>query len=278
MPWVEKMNIVREALDFIGELFRQRHAIFQLARQDFSNRYLGSMLGLIWAFIQPLVMVVILWFVIGVVFNPPTTQGVPFVVWLLVGMAAWSFFSDAVSMATGVFQEYAFLVKKTQFKIAILPIVKILSALAVHGVFLCIVIVILLATRVPVSWYWLQIPYYVLALLVFILGLSWITASLNVFVRDVAYIVGVLLQFGFWLTPIFWDPTVILKKHQLLLKLLMLNPLFYIVEGYRKSLIGQTPFWADGWWCAYFWLLTLVMLIIGVAAFKKLKPHFADVL
>lgn len=272
------MNPNNKTFEFIRDLVRKRLVIFQLARHDFHNRYVGSMLGLLWSFVQPLVMTLILWVVIGLISNNQTIRGVPFVLWLLVGMAVWNCFAESLTMATGVFQEYAFLVKKVQFQIAVLPLVKIISALAAHGIFMLIVIGILLVKGTPVSWYWLQIPYYLLALVFLLQGLSWITASLNVFVKDVAYIVNVLLQFGFWLTPIFWDNSIIPEPYQKYLIVLKLNPLAYIVEGYHNSLLIQVPFWADRFGTLYFWGVALAILALGAFLFRKLKPHFADVL
>jgi lipopolysaccharide transport system permease protein/teichoic acid transport system permease protein len=208
---------------------------------------------------------------------------VPYVFFLLTGIAVWTFFSEALTAATNVFQEYSFLVKKVQFQIAVLPLVKILSALAVHVVLMVIVMAILLARGVPVSWCWLQVPYYLLALLVLLQGLAWITASLNVFARDIGHIVGILLQFGFWLTPVFWRldmvPGLVPAAYQrYVLVLLKLNPLAYIVEGYRGSLLTAAPLWRDYWWGLYFWVAALALLALGAVLFRKLKPHFADVL
>jgi len=272
------LNTDNEAFEFIRDLVRKRLIIFQLARQDFRNRYVGSMLGLIWTLIQPLVMTLILWAVISLVSKNATVQGVPFVICLLVGMAVWNWFSESLTMTTGVFYEYAFLVKKVQFGIAVLPLVKILSSLAVHGIFLLIVMGILLVNGIPISWYWLQLLYYLLALVILLQGLSWITSSLNVLVKDVGYMVNVLLQFGFWLTPVFWDMSMIPAPYQKYVLVLKLNPLAYIVEGYRKSLLYHTPFWSDIVWTVYFWLVAIGILALGGVIFRKLKPHFADVL
>lgn len=269
------MNIFKETLNFFAEIASKKLVIYQLARQDFRNRYLGSTLGFVWTFIQPLVMVLILWFVFSVVFNVQSVQGVAFSSYLLIGLAGWHFFSESLSMSTNVFQEYAFMVKKVNFQIAILPAVKILSSLIVHGIFLFIVMAILLCTRVPFSIYWFQTIYYTAALVILLLGLSWMTSSLNVFVKDVAHIVNIFLQLGFWVTPVVWPVARIPEKYHVFLKL---NPLFYIVEGYRRSFLFHTPLWQDYPWTIYFWTVTLTVLVLGIVIFRKLKPHFADVL
>jgi lipopolysaccharide transport system permease protein/teichoic acid transport system permease protein len=107
------------------------------------------------------------------------------------------------------------------------------------------------------------------------LGISWIVSSLNVFLRDVGQIVAVVLQVGFWATPIFWDIQIMPKGFQTAIKL---NPMFYIVQGYRESFIYFTPFWKHPFYTLYFWFAVLTVLFIGAIIFRKLKPHFSDVL
>ncbi len=262
-------------IEFVAGLFSKRLVIWQLARQDFRNRYLGSVLGFAWTFIQPLAMALILWTVFTVAFKANDIEGVPFGFYLLAGLAAWYFFSEALAMTTGVFQEYAFMVKKVNFRIAVLPLVKIMSCLMAHLIFLCIVMGLLVVFGRPVFISWLQIAYYLFAMMVLLVGLGWITSAVNVFVRDVAQAVNILLQFGFWLTPIVWHIGMVPEQYRWILKL---NPLFYVLEGYRGSLLFGIPFWHDRLWTLYFWCAALLIFFVGALIFKRLKPHFADVL
>jgi len=275
---LEKMlsNILRAPLFFIEEIYHKKYIIYQLTKRDFKNRYIGSTLGFLWTIIQPLVMMTILWFIFSFGFKVSLKSGVPFVAWLISGMVAWNFFADALNLTTDVFREYSFLVKKINFKISILPIVKILSSFILHLVNLVILIVILLITGIPISACWLQVIYYLGATLFLLLGIGWITSALNVFTKDVSYVVGILLQFGFWMTPIFWDLQMIPEKYRIFFKL---NPMWYIVEGYRKAFIYQIPLWKESLMgTLYFWLISGMILLSAVFIFKRLKPHFADVL
>jgi len=111
-----------------------------------------------------------------------------------------------------------------------------------------------------------------------LLGLSWITSSLSVMLRDVGHLVNILLQFGFWLTPVIWDVRMLLPVPEWVRQALLLNPLCFIVEGYRHSLIEGIPFWRDGLAAGVFWGVTGIVLWIGGAVFRKLKPHLADLL
>ena len=127
----------------------------------------------------------------------------------------------------------------------------------------------------PFSFYYIQFFYYLLYMAILALGLGWAFSALNVFIRDIGQIVGVVMQVGFWATPIFWDINMMPPKVQMILKL---NPMFYIVQGYRESFIYFVPFWRHPYQTLYFWLVTLTVFVCGALIFKKLKPQFADVL
>ncbi|MFA7685212.1 MAG: ABC transporter permease [Candidatus Gracilibacteria bacterium] len=275
------MRLIKGFYAFAHEIYENRFVIGQLVKRDYKNRYLGSFLGFVWTIIQPVVMILVLWcvFVLGFKSGPMaggSGQVIPFIAWLSVGIIAWNFFAEAFPSSTNVFQEYSYLVKKINFKIAILPIVKLLSSFVTHLIFIIIGIVILLVSGVSVSWYWIQVLYYLAAMMILLLGLSWVASSLQVFVKDISQVVNVVLQFGFWLTPVVWNFDIVPKEWQFWFKL---NPMFYIVDGYRKSFLFEEAFWKDQQLLGlYFWGFTLIVLILGVFLFRKLRPHFADVL
>jgi lipopolysaccharide transport system permease protein/teichoic acid transport system permease protein len=242
---------------------------------DFRQRYLGSYLGILWAFIQPTITVLIFWFVFQVGFKSQPVNDVPFILWLIAGMFPWFFFNDALSNATNAVMENSYLVKKIVFKVSFLPIIKILSALIVHLFFVFFMYGLFMVYGYVFDLHWLQVFYYLGAMIVLILGISYITSSVVVFFRDMGQLVAMLLQFGFWMTPIFWSIGMVPAKYQWLIKL---NPLYYIVEGYRDSMIHHVWFWEKPMLTLYFWIVALGMLALGFSTFKRLKPHFADVL
>jgi lipopolysaccharide transport system permease protein/teichoic acid transport system permease protein len=125
------------------------------------------------------------------------------------------------------------------------------------------------------SIYWIQIIYYLFATSVLVLGVSWITSSVVVFFKDIGQFVAILVQFGFWLTPIFWNMTMVPEKYHWIIKL---NPMAYIIEGYRNSVIYHKWFFEDISMTLYFWIVTGILFVFGGVTFKKLRPHFADVL
>ena len=269
------MKLVQDVRIFLHEMIQNRAVFKSLVINDFKQRYLGSYLGILWAFIQPLITVLIFWFVFQVGFKTQPVNDVPFVLWLVAGMFPWFFFAEALSNATNAILENAYLVKKVVFKVAFLPIIKIISALLVHIFFIGVLYILFLLYGYSFSLYWLQIFYYLFATIVLVLGISYFTSSVVIFFRDMGQLVAMLLQFGFWMTPIFWSINIIPEKYQWLLKL---NPLFYIVEGYRDSMIHEVWFWEKPLLTLYFWTVAIGMLWIGFSTFKRLKPHFADVL
>lgn len=269
------MGLVREGLEFFGEVYERRKQIYDLTRRDFKDRYSGSFLGMMWAFLEPLAMMSIMWAVFNLGLKVKPSGDVPFVAYLFTGQVAYNFFSDAVGASANVIRAYSFLVKKVKFRIAILPIVKINSAIIIHTIFLGIVMGIIWANGVKPSLYWLQTVYYMFALIFLLLGLSWLFSALGVFVKDIANVIQIFITFGFWLTPIFWDQNMVPPEYQVYL---CLNPMFYIVQGYRDSFLYHVPFWAHPVNTLYFWGVAWLALLSGILAFKKLRPHFADIL
>jgi len=262
-------------LAFFRDLYKNRFVIRELTKRDFKNMYVGSTFGVIWTFIQPLVMVLILWLVFSFGFRSQAMDGVPFILYLLTGLIPWNFFSETLVKNTTVIQEYSYIVKKVQFRISILPIVKICSALIVYFIFLIILIIFLVSYNTPFSLYWLQSFYYLFATIILMLGYSWIFSAINVFFKDTAQIISIAVQVGFWLTPIFWSMGMFPESFNIFFKL---NPMFYIIEGYRDSFIYGIGFWEKGIYTLYFWIGTIITLGIGSFTFIKLRNHFADVL
>lgn len=261
--------------NFLLTLVQRRFLIVEMAKRDIATQHVGSLLGFFWTFINPLVMIFILWLVFSVGFRAAPRGDVPFVIWLTAGMAIWSTFTEIINGSTAVIIGNAHLVKKVVFPLSILPVVKLVGSFITHSVFLIMLLALIVLHGRPFSLYWLQFLYYFGAMSVLALGLSWITSSVNIFARDTGQIVNVILQFGFWGTPIFWDIGIMPERLRFFLKL---NPMFYIVQGYRESFIYFVPFWQHGQMTLYFWGVTGVVFILGATIFLRLRPHFADVL
>lgn len=262
------------------ELFQNRKLIWKLAKNDFKTRYAGSYLGIVWAFVQPVITVLLYWFVFEVALpsRAVSIKGeieIPYILWLIAGIVPWFFFSEALSNGTNALLEYNYLVKKVVFKISILPIIKIVSALFIHAFFVAFALILYACYGMYPDIYTLQIFYYSACMFIFVLGLCYITCSIIIFFRDLGQIISIALQVGIWATPILWNLTTLSPKLRIFFKL---NPMNYIVEGYRNALIDKVWFWENFYSTAYFWILTLCVFAFGAIIFKRLKVHFADVL
>ena len=123
----------------------------------------------------------------------------------------------------------------------------------------------------------LQVIYYTFAMMTLVLGLGYLTSAIVVFFRDLSEIVGIVLSIGVWITPIMWNLDTTIKS-EALKTVFKVNPLYYIVSGYRDALINRIWFWEKPGLTVYYWLVTLIVFVIGRHIFKKLRVHFADVL
>lgn len=258
------------------EVIKNRGLIMNLAKNDFKTRFAGSYLGIVWAFIQPVVTVLVYWFVFEKGLRAGRMCDYPFVTWLVAGLVPWFFFSEALNGGTNALLEYNYLVKKVVFKISILPIVKVLSALFVNLFFIAFTIILCWAYGYAPSLYTLQIIYYVLCGFLLVLGLSYLTSALVGFFRDLTQLINIILQVGMWMTPIMWDAQAMLTPK--LLFIIKLNPVYYIVDGFRDSLLGHVWMWEKPLWTIYFFIVVTLIFAVGATVFKKLRVHFADVL
>ncbi len=271
-------SMIKKTLGWFGDLYANRHLIFNLAAKDFKMRYAASYLGAAWAFVQPVVTVMIYIFVFQVGLRSGDADGAPYALWLIAGIVPWFFFNDALMSAMNSLLEFSYLVKKVVFKISMLPIVKILTALYVHAFFVVVAIVVYALFGFMPGLHIIQVFYYTFAMLMLVLGLSYINASLIVFFRDLGQIISIILQFLMWLTPILWNINTLDTIPAGIKAVFKLNPIYYVVSGYRDAFITGQWFWEKPLWTAYYWVCVLLVGVIGIFTFKKLEKHFADVL
>lgn len=266
--------MIRRTRYFFADIYEKRSILYELAKRDFKQQYAGSYLGFVWVFLQPLLFMGVLYFVFKFGFRSGASDSVPFEVYLVTGMIAWLNIAGNLNASANVISQHAFLLKKVDFRLSMLPIVKLMSSSVPHLFFILIAVLVAALNGFLPSWYDLQLFYYFIGMVALLLGVGWMTSSTNVFVPDVSKFVGILVTFGFWLTPVFWNIERIPEAYRWILKL---NPAYYIVEGYRDSLIRHIGFWEKPYETLYFWSLVLLFMWVGISVFKKLRPHFAEV-
>lgn len=266
-------------ISLLKEIVKKRKLIWDLSKADFRKRFVGSYFGIVWMFVQPLVTVLIYFFIFQVGFKSvPPVPGVPYVLWLVPGIVPWFYYSEALNGVTNCLSEYNYLVKKVVFQVEALPIIKLVSCLLVHSFFVLIMLIVFVCYgRTPLIT-WLQIVYYSLAASALALGIGYLTSAVNVFFKDMAQIVSICLQFGMWLTPIMYHEDMFTSRAPWAIPILKLNPFYYIAAGYRDSMLTGNWFWERPKLTVYYWGMTLVIGLLGLKVFKRLRPHFSDVL
>ncbi len=267
------VRVIKKLYRLFYEIIKDRRLLLELSKKDFSRRFAGSYFGIAWGFINPLLTMLIYWLVFQFGFRSGDVGNIPFVLWFMCGIIPWLFISEAFSTASNSFIEYSYLVKKVVFNINILPMVKVISALFIHLFFLCLLIIMCTLLGIFPSIYWIQIIYYLFCSIIFVFALSLIFSSIIVFFRDLNQVIGIILLIGMWGTPIAWNINFFPEKVHFFLKL---NPLYYIIEGYRDCFLMNTWFWQKYNQTTYFWCLTTLLLLVGAFFYHRLRESFAD--
>jgi len=261
---------------FLRNLVERRSLLFQLVRRDFEQRFVGSAMGWIWGLIQPLVLLASWVFIFRVCLKQSVPEGEvtdDYPLFLFAGMLPWMLFSETLQRCSSSLLEHANLITKTVFPSEMIPISVFLSSLASHLLALTLMIVAAAVYLNQISIFLVLLPVYIFVVGLLAVGLGWIVASLQVFLRDTAQMLTVVLTFWFWLTPIFLAASQFPRQARLLL---LANPFYYVVKAYRVLLLSsRVPDFRD----------LAVVAAFGAAAFfagglffRHMKRGFADVL
>jgi lipopolysaccharide transport system permease protein len=263
---------------FVRHLWRHRRLVWQFARRDVEGRYRGSLLGLAWTIVNPLVLLVTYTLVFGGLFAArwpeARSQGLgAYGIALFCGLTAFNLFAECVTRAPTLIVAVPNFVRKVVFPLEILPVSAVASALAHALVALGVLLVVQLATVRELQPTLLLLPLVSLPLLFLSLGVAWFLAGLGVYLRDISQGTGLVLQVLMFGTPIFYPPSVVPPW---LRPALQLNPLAAVVENWRSVLLwGRVPDWTGlGAWI----LVTAVTMLLGYAWFMSTRRGFADVL
>jgi len=257
-------------------IWQSNYMIRSMVARDLKARYIGSLMGFFWSVIYPFTQIGLYFFVFAVLLKVrigPEYGGTSFALWMIAGLLPWMFFAEVVNKAPSSVVEQSSLIKKIVFPSEIFPIINLSAAVLNHLIAVTMFLAVIVLSGHGVSLKLLWVVPYLLATGVFALGLSWLLSSLNVFLRDVGHITGVIVNIWTFLTPIFYPRTLIPEPLQ---GLFALNPMLHVVEGYRMALLGKTETDISGY--SYLVIVTLVAAMIGASVFRRLKPSFADVL
>lgn len=251
--------------------------ILQMVKREVIGRYRGSFLGLLWSFVNPVLMLTVYTFVFGFVFKARWGQGDPdkyeFALVLFAGLILFNLFSECIGRAPGLILANINYVKKVVFPLEILPWVALGSALFHSSISLCVLLTFLALIGHDFFWTMLYLPIVLLPFLLLIMGLSWLLASIGVFIRDVGQLIGMALTVLMFMSPIFYPLSALPESIR---PYLLLNPLTFVVEQVRNILLwGLQPDWR---YLAVYSLVSLVVAWLGLLFFSKTRKGFADVL
>ena len=264
-------------IEIIKDHIQYRQQIFKLAISDLKKTYRGAALGWAWAIIKPAVTILVYWFTFEIGLRAgKAVNGYPFFLWLLAGVIPWFYMSNMITSGTDSIRRYSYLVTKMKFPISTIPTFVSISKFIVHILLVSIMIIIfVLMGRMP-TIYIAQLPFYMLLNLIFFTVFSLVSGLLASMSKDFANLVKSFVTAIFWLSGIIYNINNI--SIPWLKSLLMINPVTFLVEGYRNCFINHVWFWEQPKRLMYFGIITLVMLIIGVWAYKRLRKEIPDVL
>ena len=262
----------------IESLWRNRHLIVQMTRREVVGRYKGSVLGLAWSFLTPILMLAVYTFVFSVVFKARWgTDGdeskTQFALVLFVGMIVHGLFAEVLNRAPGLILSNVNYVKKVVFPLDVLPVIAMGAALFHASISLAVLLIAFALFNGYLHWTIIFIPVVLLPLVILTLGVAWIFASLGVFLRDVGQTVGIITTMMLFLAPIFYPITALPEEIR---PWIMANPLTFIIEEARGVVIlGRMPEWTG---LGIYTLAATAVAWAGFAWFQKTRKGFADVL
>jgi lipopolysaccharide transport system permease protein len=261
----------------VKSIWRHRNLIVGMVRRDVLGRYNGSVLGLLWSFIIPLLMLTVYTFVFGVVFEARWDVGVgsqtEFAVVLFLGLIIYNLFADMLNRSPGIILGNVNFVKKVVFPLEILSVILLLTSLfhmSISFIVWLLAYLVFFGIPSPIA---LLFPLILIPMVLFSLGCSWFLASLGVYLRDTSQFIGVLTTVMLFLSPIFYPISILPPAFQIVLHL---NPLTFIIEQSRAVLMwGQLPSWGG---LALLTCVAFAVACLGYAWFQKTSGGFADVL
>lgn len=259
-------------IEGIIESWRYRELIYFFAWRDVKVRYKQAVLGAAWAVLQPLLTMLVFTVFFGRLAKVPS-DGIPYPLFAYVGLVLWTYFSGVLGQASQSLVSNSNLITKVYFPRATLPLSNVLGGLLDFVISFGFVVIMIAYYRIQPGWPMLLAPTFVLAAIMFTLGAGLLIASLNVWYRDVKYVIPLVIQLWLFVTPVIYPMSFVPERFRLVMSL---NPLAGIVEGFRVCLLlGR---WPDPMLTAASFAATLAVLVLGMTCFRRMERTFADII
>lgn len=261
----------------IKEHISYKNQIFKLAKADLIKTYRGAALGWMWAIIKPAVTILVYWFAFTIGLRAgKAVNGFPYFLWIIAGVVPWFYISEMITGGTECIRKYSYLVTKMKFPVATIPTFINISKFAIHAMLIAIVIIIFMAFGYMPDVYLLQLPVYMILAFLFLNFWGLLSSLLGVISKDYSNLVKSFITALFWLSGIMWNPETV--HNATVKKLLNLNPVTFLVNGFRNCFINKVWFWEQPKRLIYFLIITIVLLVLAIATYKKLRKDIPDVL
>lgn len=264
-------------LEMIDSAWQHRSLIFQMTKREVIGRYRGSVLGIAWSFFNPLIMLAVYTLVFSTVFQAKWNVGsdskTEFALVLFIGMIVHGVLAEAMNNSPSLMLRNINYVKKVVFPLEILPWIVMGSTLFHALISLFVWSLFFIVVNFAYQWTSVFLPLVFLPLVIFSMGVSWILASLGVYIRDIGQMTGVLTTILLFLSPIFYPASRLPEPYQ---TLIYLNPLTFIIEQARDVLMwGNIPNWFG---LAIAYIVSMLVAWVGFVWFQKTRQGFADVI
>lgn len=268
---------MKNFIEIIKSHIEYRQQILKLAKADLVKTYRGAALGWSWAVIKPAVTIFVYWFAFSIGLRmAKDISGYPFFLWLIVGVVPWFYISDMLTQGTESLRKYSYLVTKMKFPVSTIPTFVSISKLIVHVILMLLVIGIFALFGFYPDIYMIQILFYMVLMFAFFTVWALFSSLIAAMSKDFLNLVKAFVTAFFWLSGILWDANTITIPW--LRRFLMLNPVTFLVNGYRNCFIDKIWFWEQPKRLIYFAIAFVIMLVLALWAYKKLRKDIADVL
>ena len=266
-----------QIIEIVKEHIAYRQQILKLAVSNLKKTYRGTALGWSWAIVKPMVTIFVYWFAFTIGLRAGhDVNGVPFFLWLVAGIIPWFYMSEMITGGTMAIRKYSYLVTKMKFPISTIPTFISISKILVHFLLMAITIALFIGGGFPPDIYLLQLPFYMLMMFIFFTLWALFASLISCISKDFSNLVRSVTTAIFWLSGIIWNPNTL--DIQWLKDILMFNPVTYIVTGYRNVFIDKVWFFEEPKKLICFCIMLVIMFILAMWAYKKLKKEISDVL
>lgn len=259
----------------LNELFSNWYRIYSIARYDTLAELKDTNLGLLWKFIHPSVRVITYWFAFGYIYGKKDVDGIPYLAWMFAGMVVWFFIAPCITEGCASIHRKSELVTRMKFPVSILPMTLIFENLFDHVCIMVVNITVQVVLGNRPSIYWLECFYYIACAIFFLYSLSLITSVLNMMARDTKKFIASIMRLLFYMTPVFWSIDRF-PDGSIFKKIILTNPMYYIVQGYRDAFFYHKGILAYGYSMACYWGITIVLFIVGCSMMYKFRTRFID--